>query len=583
VKVIGAGFGRTGTMSLKVALEELGAGPCFHCLDPSPVADTVPPQARRQVSPWTERRDSDDEVDWQAALAGWGSTVGWLGARFYREMLDVWPEALVLLSVRDPETWYASARSSIEVDGPVADRVFGGRIAEREHALGLYRRHNEQVMSTVPRERLLVYEVAQGWGPLSEFLGTESPRTPFPHLNRAGATQTPLDDRGLPFAVSPSNGVAGAHAPRIERSRSSTLRRGESRYAHEPARAQRRPLRARARIAGLAVADSETTLTQEEVLVRLGLKGDEFAERIFSRSGVERRHLNLSEDFLKDTLQGRALRVEDELMRHAIRAVDRLGVDPQQIGTIVSASLYSLGCPTLAHRLIDHYRMDPATDKYHITGVGCASAVPLLRLASQALPEHPGKYSLVVAAESMSSTLMRASSEDSRAKTVGSAIFGDGCAAALLSGEDDARGPAILASQVHQIGGTLGAVSLSLSPEDSHLHLDRELPDLAAAGLPELVAGFLERNRMARSDVEHWMVHPGGRRIVECVQDVLALSDDDVAISWQALADHGNIGTPSILYVLNSTIVQRTPRAGERGVMVTIGPGISVGLMLLQF
>src|SRR5262249_40035543 len=161
------------------------------------------------------------------------------------------------------------------------------------------------------------------------------------------------------------------------------------------------------------------------------------------------------------------------------RAVDKLGVDPQEIGTVLTASLYSLGCPTLAHRLLEHYEMDPATDKYHITGVGCASAVPLLRLAAQALPQHPGKHALVRAAESMSSMLMRATSEDTRAKTVGSAIFGDGCAAVLLSGEDSVEGPQILDSQVHHISGTLGAVSLSLSPEDSHLHLARELPDLA--------------------------------------------------------------------------------------------------------
>jgi alkylresorcinol/alkylpyrone synthase len=357
----------------------------------------------------------------------------------------------------------------------------------------------------------------------------------------------------------------------------------ESRYARRPAHARPRPPRIQARVGGLAVADSATTFSQDEVLERLGLRGDEFAEGIFGRCGIERRHLNLSDDFLHDTMQGRAARVEEELLHYAIRAVDQLGVDPRQIGTVVTASLYSLGCPTLAHRLLDHYEMDPATDKYHITGVGCASAVPLLRLASQALPQHPGKHALVVAAESMSSTLMSATPADPRAKTVGSAIFGDGCAAVLLSGEDDARGPAILASQVHQIGGTLGDVSLSLSSDDSHLHLARELPDLAAAGLGELVADFLGRNRLERSDVGYWMVHPGGRRIIECVQDALALSREEVAVSWDTLAAHGNVGTPSILYVLKGTVETHAPRPGERGLMVTIGPGISVGLMLLQF
>jgi predicted naringenin-chalcone synthase len=365
--------------------------------------------------------------------------------------------------------------------------------------------------------------------------------------------------------------------------RSSVLRPGAPRLQQRAAHARHRRAGAGACIAGLALSHSERTLTQEEVLTRLGLKGDEFAERIFARSGVQRRHLNLAEDFLADTLQGRAARVEDELLSHAIRAVDRLGVDPREIGTVVSASLYSLGCPSLAHRLVDHFGMDPDTDKYHLTGVGCASAVPLLRMASQMLPLHPGRYGLVVAAESMSSLLTAATDADPRAKTVGSAIFGDGCAAALLSAAPDDAGPAILDSQVHHVGGTLHAVSLSLGPTDSYLHLARELPDLAAAGLAPLVADLLARNRVERSGIDHWIVHPGGRRIIESVQNALGLTHEDLAASWEALADHGNIGTPSILYVLDSTIATRAPRPGEHGMLVTVGPGVSVGLMLLQF
>ena len=83
--------------------------------------------------------------------------------------------------------------------------------------------------------------------------------------------------------------------------------------------------------------------------------------------------------------------------------------------------------------------------------------------------------------------------------------------------------------------------------------------------------------------IDHWMLHPGGRRIVEQGRDALGLSDEDVAVSWSALADHGNVGTPSIFYVLHSTIEQRRPSRGEHGLVVTIGPGVSVGLMLLQF
>jgi predicted naringenin-chalcone synthase len=367
------------------------------------------------------------------------------------------------------------------------------------------------------------------------------------------------------------------------------------------------------------MGDSDTTLTQRQVLDRLGLAGEEFAERIFAHSRIERRHLRLDDDFLGRTSQGRAVEVEDELLRHSVRAIDGLGLrravngthastrngrphqgidaapgstpsgrprralDPARIGSVVSSSLYSLGLPTLAHRLAERYELDPTVDKYHVTGVGCASAVPLMRMAAGALHQHPGRDSLIVAAESMSSILMRGTAADPRAKTVGSAIFGDGCAAALLSGDPDAAGPAIVASQVHQIGGTLDAVALSFAPDDSYLHLARELPELAGAGLPGVVARFLHEHDVEHAAIDHWIVHPGGRRIIENIQHALALTDEQIELAWDTLAGHGNVGTPSIFYVLHETIARRDPQPGELGLAVTVGPGVTVGLMLLQW
>jgi alkylresorcinol/alkylpyrone synthase len=347
------------------------------------------------------------------------------------------------------------------------------------------------------------------------------------------------------------------------------------------ARARRPVRRAGTRIAAIAVSDSQDTLSQQQVLERLGLVGDEFAERIFARSGVERRHLNLSEDFLGRTMQGRAQQIEHDLLAHSIRAIDALELDPLEIGTVISSSLYSIGCPTLAHQVVDHYAMDPGTDKYHISGVGCASGVPLMRLAVQTMSASPGKHALVVAAESMSGILTRATPQDPRAKTVGSALFGDGCAVAALSSDASAEGPIILDSQVHQLASSLDAVRLDLTAEDSYLQLARELPDLAGAGLPDVLAGFLRRNQLEHSDIDHWMAHPGGRRVVENVQSALALSHEDLATSWSSLAEHGNVGTPSIFYVLKETIERYEPEPGERGLLVTVGPGVTLGLMLL--
>ena len=303
-----------------------------------------------------------------------------------------------------------------------------------------------------------------------------------------------------------------------------------------------------------------------------------------SRAAASIRDISTSRrNVLDKTLQERTPAIEDQLFSQAIAAVEGLELDTHQIGTVLSSTLYSLGGPTLAHRLVEHFRMRPDTDKYHVVGVGCASAVPLMRLLGQCLHGHPGQPGVIVAAESMSGILSSTGAEDPRAKVVGSAIFGDGCAAALLSDDPGADGPAITASRVCQIPGTLDAVSLELAGADIYLRLSRDLPDLAAAGLDELVGRFLHEHGVNRREVDHWMVHPGGRRIIDCVQEALSLSDEDVGVSRDVLARRGNIGTPAIFYVLHETIEQRGPCAGDRGLVVTIGPGISVGLMLLQW
>jgi predicted naringenin-chalcone synthase len=339
-------------------------------------------------------------------------------------------------------------------------------------------------------------------------------------------------------------------------------------------------------ISRLALAGPETSFTQEDVLGLLGLSDDEFAQRIFSRCGVQRRRLTLTDEFLATTVQGRTPAIEEHLLGYAVQAIDELEIDPLEVGVVVSATLYSLGGPTIAHRLVDRYEMDPSTDKYHVVGVGCASAVPLIRLASQALRECPGKKALVVAAESMTGILMGAAEDDARSKTVGSSIFGDGCAAALIEFDEapaDAAGPTVLASKVHQVAGTLGAVRMQLTPEDSYLHLIRELPDVASEGLRVLVDDFLGSNGLEREAIDHWLVHPGGRRIIESVQEALELSHEDVEASYDVLSEHGNMGTPSIFYVMQRAVDLRKPQAGDLGLMVTVGPGVTVGLMLLQW
>ena len=317
----------------------------------------------------------------------------------------------------------------------------------------------------------------------------------------------------------------------------------------------------------------------------LGLRGNEFAEGIFSRCGVERRHLELNPKKLGESLQARTPETELQLLDLAVCAVDQLDFDPGRISTVISSNYYSLGGPTLAHRLVEHYELDPATDKYHVLGIGCASAVPLFKMARQALNEAPDSAVLVVAAESVSGFLTGVEPDDERTKIVGNALFGDGCAAALLTaqGANGGRGALVRDPVVHQVAGTLGSVNFKLVDEDSYMHIGRELPQIAANDLRPLVERYLAANGTSLEGINHFVVHPGGRGIIDGVQQGLSLSDEAVAVSREVLAAHGNMGTPSSFYVLDLTEQRRRPAPGETGLMITIGPGVTIGLMLLDW
>lgn len=211
MKVIGAGFGRTGTMSQKAALEQLGFGPSLHMVDVVRQPELLPE--------WQAAVDGGD-VDWTRVLDGWQSCVDWPACTFWEQIHATFPDAKVLLSVRDPEAWHASCAKSIRasaqaaargelaggeldvspdvlklINGLIWDGTFAGRFEDRDFAIGAFEAHNAAVRAKVPADRLLVYEVAQGWAPLCEFLEVPVPEEPMPHLNDAEAFRAMV---GLP-------------------------------------------------------------------------------------------------------------------------------------------------------------------------------------------------------------------------------------------------------------------------------------------------------------------------------------------------------------------------------------------------
>ncbi|MCK9894233.1 sulfotransferase family protein [Frankia sp. AgB32] len=194
IDVIGAGFGRTGTLSLKLALEKLGFGPCHHMDEVLARRDSIPA--------WTAAAEGHP-TDWDEMYAGYRSTVDWPGALFWRELSGHYPSARVILTVRDPEAWYSSVENTLlrsamtapptmSEDGRRAiammnqvvwNGAFHGRFRDRDAALRMFTEHNESVKREIPADRLLVLDVTEGWEPLCAFLQIPVPDEPFPRLN----------------------------------------------------------------------------------------------------------------------------------------------------------------------------------------------------------------------------------------------------------------------------------------------------------------------------------------------------------------------------------------------------------------
>ncbi|MGH6993947.1 MAG: sulfotransferase family protein [Caulobacteraceae bacterium] len=186
LEIVGAGLGRTGTMSLKLALQQLGFGPCHHMFE-------VIRDADRLIPLW--QAAGDGKPDWEATFEGFRSTVDWPSATYWRELAAYYPTAKVILSLRDSEAWWRSTQSTIfapreDPPGPFRRMVdstvgvmFDQKLNDRDLAISVFERHNASVKAAIPAERLLIYDLAEGWDPLCRFLAVPVPDTPMPKVN----------------------------------------------------------------------------------------------------------------------------------------------------------------------------------------------------------------------------------------------------------------------------------------------------------------------------------------------------------------------------------------------------------------
>lgn len=204
LKVIGTGLGRTGTLSLKFALEQLGFGPCYHMMELMP--------RPQHVDDWAKAA-AGQNIDWDALYNGFGATVDWPSAHFWRDLTRKFPQAKVIHTERDPEVWWKSFSQTIaealEAPAPrgmeawgkmvrtvITEQTFNGDLS-KANVLRVYAAHNDEIKRTIPASHRLDYNIdrGEGWEPLCRFLGVPVPQTPFPKTNNTAEFRARFEPR----------------------------------------------------------------------------------------------------------------------------------------------------------------------------------------------------------------------------------------------------------------------------------------------------------------------------------------------------------------------------------------------------
>jgi alkylresorcinol/alkylpyrone synthase len=356
------------------------------------------------------------------------------------------------------------------------------------------------------------------------------------------------------------------------------------------------------RVVGLAPALPGRPRSQAEVTAVLAplLARDpaqrRLLERVHAHAGVSTRHLTLPLDGYREL--GSFTAANDLYLRHATalggdalgKALAQAGLAPSDVDFLLVTSVTGVGAPSLDVLLVDQLGLRPDMKRLPSFGLGCAGGAAGLARVHDYLVGHPRHVAALVAVELCSLTLQ--AGDPSTANLVATGLFGDGAAAAVLVGDDHPAArvaghrPSVVDTHGVVVPGTARHLGWHVGSHGLRILLDAELPTVVGQHLPAAVATLLDRHGLAPSDVDTWVVHAGGPRIIDAVRDALSLDEGAVASSRESLSQVGNLSSASVLHVLHleaERLAGGTRPPAHRGVLMAFGPGVSVELVLLQW
>ncbi len=308
----------------------------------------------------------------------------------------------------------------------------------------------------------------------------------------------------------------------------------------------------------------------------------ELFERFVSSSQIRRRYFGIP---LERILKGLPIDQKNEVfnqtgielgVRAAIECLELAGVSPTEVDNLIFTSCSLPVIPSIDVNIIQQLGLPLSVRRIPIYQHGCAGGAAALGLAST-LSESTGN-TLVLSVELCS--LVYQGADLSAGNLVGSALFGDGAAAVLVS---PGRGKfQVIDSSSDLLPSSYDLMGYDLKEDGAHLRLKKELPGELARMAPKLVRDFLIRNNLASDQVAHWLIHPGGVKILKFLEEEFSLESSRSCYAWQVLEKYGNMSSASILFVLDEFLKSRRYKAGDKAIIIGIGPGLTLEQILIE-
>lgn len=318
------------------------------------------------------------------------------------------------------------------------------------------------------------------------------------------------------------------------------------------------------------------------------MENPDVLDRLHSRCGVERRHLVLPlEAYERVITWGEAndlwINFAQTLGRDAIcRAITPLGLQPSDLDALYFVSVTGVASPSIDARLVNRMGLSPNIKRNPIFGLGCVAGAAGIARAADYVRAFPDHIAVVLSVEICSLTWQR--DDLSMANMISTGLFGDGAAAVVVTGRNtDFAGPEVVATKSVFYPGTEDVMGWEISESGFHIVLSPDVPKVIRANLGPDIDTFLAESGLTRDEIDSWIIHTGGPKVLEAVEDGLELYPGALEFSWKCLRETGNLSSASVLVVLQKFLAERRGRPGTYSVLAAMGPGFCSELVLLRW